>query len=343
LIEGLHRADPGSITLLKSWCRPPIDRLVDRLIARHHLEYGREVLVDRTVHWIAMFLRSRNPSDFAGISRDRFVLYLLAKAFKLLTPGMKDGFSGPRPDGGDERRLDSATYQVSSHSQPQGSVGGGDWLGVAVDGSDNLWVITGDVTGHGYIASIVARGLPHLWGMRRIAELRSQGCLPHELLATLNDVLEPVLPDEIFVEATLARFGPAGQAVLSGAGNCRVALRRSGAGRLDLHHIGGPYLGLGSGNRDSLDWAIRVGDEVTMASDGLFEQPVGGSPESQLEMSLARRAAGHLAAGRTLHEAMLAVLGEVLGGSDQLDDITVVTIRYREQASVGRGADHVSV
>ena len=156
-------------------------------------------------------------------------------------------------------------------------------------------------------------------------------------------MLEPVLPEAVFVEAILACFTPAGRAAFSGAGFCRVALRRAGDDWIELHHLGGPYLGLGSGRRDDLDWAIRVGDEVMMASDGLFEQPDSDSPRCQLEASLARRAAAHLAAGRTLHDAILAVLEEVLRGCRQHDDITVLTIRYRHEAPAGRGAEHVPV
>jgi hypothetical protein len=159
----------------------------------------------------------------------------------------------------------------------------------------------------------------------------------------LHDVLEPVLPDAVFVEATLARFTPVGRATFSGAGFCRVTLRRSGDERFDIHRIGGPYLGLGSAKRAHLDWAIRVDDEVMMASDGLFEQPDSDSSRCPLEASLARRAAAHLAAGRTLHDAILAVLEGALRGCRQRDDIAVLTIRYLREASAGREAEHVSV
>jgi serine phosphatase RsbU (regulator of sigma subunit) len=220
---------------------------------------------------------------------------------------------------------------------------GGDWSGVGVEGDDSIWVIAADVTGHGFPAYLVADGLPHLWGMRTIAELRARGCPPHDLLDVLSDVLEPVLPEAVFVEATLARFTPAGRAALSGAGFCRMALRRLGEDHLGLHRVGGPYLGMGSGQRDHLDWEIRCGDEVMMASDGLFEQSDGDFPRCQLGASLARRATAHLAAGRTLHDAILAVLEEALRQYKQHDDITMVTIRYLQEAPNGREAERVSV
>jgi hypothetical protein len=367
LVAGLHRGEPESQALLKSWCREPIARLVDRLRARHHLNFERELLIERTLHWTAMYLRSREPAEFATMGRDRLVVCLLAKAFKLLTPVAREherlwprlvGFASAIPRrqrrasravarcrnaGRDHARdITFSAYDIRCHSRPLESVGG-DWSGIAAAGDDSLWVIATDVTGHGFPAYLVADGLPHLWGMRRIAELRARGCPPNELLDALSDVLEPVLPEEVFVEATLARFMPAGGAAFSGAGFCRMALRRSGDDRIDLRRIGGPYLGLGSGQRDHPDLAMHVGDQVLMASDGLFEQPDTDSSRCPLEVSLARRATAHLAAGRTLHDAILAVLEETLRGCQQQDDITVVTIGYRQEVPAGRGTEYVSV
>jgi serine phosphatase RsbU (regulator of sigma subunit) len=179
--------------------------------------------------------------------------------------------------------------------------------------------------------------------MRSIAALRAQGCPPQDLLDALSELLEPVLPESVFVEATVARLTPAGRAAFSGAGFCRVALRRSGDETIELHHLGGLYLGLGSGPRDHVDWAIDGGDEVMIASDGLFEQPDGDPPRCPLEASLARRAVGHLTMGRALHDAILAVLEEALQGCPQRDDITVLTIRHRERGPAGQEAAHVSV
>jgi serine phosphatase RsbU (regulator of sigma subunit) len=290
------------------------------------------------------------------MARDGFVVSLLTRAFKLLTPpdpedaGLRPrpvtpaGTLARRPHAGRDHAhpIAPAPYHILSHSRPLDSVGG-DWSDIVVECDDSLWAIAADVTGHGYPAYLVAGGLPHLWEMPSIAALRARGCPPHELLDALSEVLEPVLPEAVFVEATLARFTAAGRAAFSGAGFCRVALRRSGDDTIGLHHLGGLYLGLGSGRRDHLDWAIHVGDEVMMASDGLYEQPDGDSPPCQLEASLARRATAHLAAGRALHDAILAVLDEALRGCAQRDDITVLTIRYRQGPPAGREAEHVPV
>jgi hypothetical protein len=42
-----------------------------------------------------------------------------------------------------------------------------------------------------------------LWEARPIVELRAAGRSPRELLSVMSQELEPVLPDETFVEAVL--------------------------------------------------------------------------------------------------------------------------------------------
>jgi hypothetical protein len=86
------------------------------------------------------------------------------------------------------------------------------------------------------------------------------------------------LPEAVVVEANLGRFTPNGRAVFSGAGFCRMALRRSGGDTTELHYLGRLYLGLRSRRRDHLEWSNGVREEVMMAPAGLFEQPVGDPP-----------------------------------------------------------------
>jgi serine phosphatase RsbU (regulator of sigma subunit) len=71
-------------------------------------------------------------------------------------------------------------------------------------------------------------------------------------------------------------------------------------------------------------------DEVMLASDGLYEQPDGSS--QLLRKSLVARTHKHLSAGKSLHRAILHTLTEVLGACQQRDDITVVTLSFRNPA-----------
>jgi serine phosphatase RsbU (regulator of sigma subunit) len=301
------------------------------------------------------------------MDRDAFLTQICVAAFRMLIPPdlaprssrmgfltfIRDVWRGLRPrrsvcaidpssDRGTARDYSArcCPYEVWTKVLPCEPVGG-DWLRVDAGSGEDIWVIVADVTGHGYPAHIVAAGLPYLWQLSHIAERRLRGCPPRELLDALGRELEPVLPDGVFVEATLGRFAPDGSATLAGAGVCRVVLRRSGRDRLTLHDLGGALLGFQYGGRDQQDLTLRAGDQLALASDGLFEQPDGD--DCQLRERLADRAGARLLAGRTLHDAILDVLKETIASCPQRDDVTVITVHFTGRVAAVQGGYHVVV
>jgi serine phosphatase RsbU (regulator of sigma subunit) len=288
----------------------------------------RALLLDRTLHWAEMYLRSRDAGEFAEMTRDKFLAQLLAAAYKMLTPVSSGKPSVLRQAGANPTRdFNSSIFIVKTHALPLEHVGG-DWVGLKLEDDGSLWIMMADVTGHGSPAHIIANGLPYLWETRSIAQCRAAGYAPSEVLAAIGAALESVLPETVFVEATLVRFSPAGRAWASGAGNCRLILRKSRLDRFDLHHLGGSWLGLGLKRHDQGDWELAGGDEFLLASDGLYEQRDGEG--CHLERTLDARAGVHLTSGRSLHDAVIATLDEVLAGARQNDDILVVTVRFQE-------------
>jgi hypothetical protein len=144
--------------------------------------------------------------------------------------------------------------------------------------------------------------------------------------------LEAVLPDDLFVEAVAGRFTPSGEATVAAAGGFHPILRRSKANVLESLSLSGCFLGLEIGDRDQSRWELDDGDELMLATDGLFDQPCGA--EERLGRLLSSRCQDQLRSEpRALHEAVVAVLGKVLGQHPQHDDITVVTLRRRGGAS----------
>jgi hypothetical protein len=357
LVEALNRGEPEALSRLDQLVHPPVSRLVGRLIERHHIGHDREILVNRTLHWLRMYLRSLDPSDFAMMSPDAFRARLLAAAFRVLTPpaltgggirvwfrkllGRIPGVMYPSPAPRSIEQVFGA-HRIWNEWLPHDQVGG-DWSRIDVAGDGALWVIVADVTGHGYPAYIVADGLRLLWGTRRCDQLRSQDCAPRALIDELDREVEPVLPDGIFIEATVARFATSGLATLSGAGLCRVVLRRSGHDGIRIHRLGGLLLGLGPNNRDEVEWKLQSGDEVTMGSDGLFEQPVGDRSRDRLEASLEQRVGQRLGTCRNLHQAIVDVMRETLRASAQWDDITIVSVCFNGETPSGRGGTHAPV
>jgi serine phosphatase RsbU (regulator of sigma subunit) len=205
---------------------------------------------------------------------------------------------------------------------------GGDWLGVDHSSGEDLWTLVVDVTSHGYAAYITASGLSHLWQSRRITEMRASGRSPREVLSLMSQELEPVLPDEVFVEAGLGRFTATGEATVAGAGFCRVIFRCAEKQCIDLKRIGGHLLGSFWGNdHEEESWGLQADDELTIASDGLYEQPdVDGH---QLECRIVEYIRRRLCPGKIMHSVVVEVLEDVIRHQPRRDDISVLSVLRR--------------
>src|SRR5262249_31862129 len=141
-----------------------------------------------------------------------------------------------------------------------------------------------DVTGHGYYAYLLATALPIVW--QKCWNGHAQH--PHqpepaEVLSAMHDLLEDCLPDGIFLECTLVRLGADGSVTVAPAGGTRLLVQRSGGrSQPDLLRLRGCWLGLRRPTREEQhDLRLGHGDELLLATDGLFEQleDLGGPEE----------------------------------------------------------------
>jgi hypothetical protein len=321
LVTALRSADGSARATLEAWCGDSITRLIASVAPRLGLTVGDAAsLRRRALRWVEMYLRTRDPASYEGYARKTFVISVVVAAFRWLDPLVAthdEAFSISR------RTPEFDSYEVRSYSRPLERVGG-DWWDHDVAPGRVLWIIVADVTGHGYPAYLLAAGLPHLWRAKVITELRATMRQPRELLSALGRELETVLPDDLFVEAVLGRFGSTGEAVLAAAGGFHPILRHSRAGDLEFPSLSGCFLGLELGERDECSWSLEDGDELLLATDGLFDQP--SSAQDRLGNRLAEHCRNELARTADLHGAVLGVLGRVLGEHAQHDDITVITV-----------------
>jgi hypothetical protein len=83
-----------------------------------------------------------------------------------------------------------------------------------------------------------------------------------------------------------------GDVVVAAAGGARPNLRRSSARLPELHTLSGCLLGLELGDRDQHAWTLDDGDELLLATDGLFDQPA--SEQESLGKRLANRSGQHV-------------------------------------------------
>jgi serine phosphatase RsbU (regulator of sigma subunit) len=161
----------------------------------------------------------------------------------------------------------------------------------------------------------------------------------------MHELLQDCLPDSVYVECTLVRLTPYGEATIAPAGGTRVLLRRGRAARPDLLKLRGTWLGLKAPTtRDQQTWRLEAGDELLLGTDGMFDQFAGHDGTEVTEIL------SDVPETRTLLDELQLHLRERLRRVPQKDDITMVLLRRREPAeqaaltaAAGDGADDVPV
>jgi hypothetical protein len=334
LVEALQNRAAGARDHLWQLLREPLGRLMGELRKRHDLGRDEEQLTLHALHAAETWLRTRPAGAFAGMSWPAFRAGLLlhvarlaslpfgqepAPAVSTQTRSASDGNAvGPQP------LPASPSYHSETLFLPHQQVGkywfGGDWFAglEAADGS--LWVIVADITGHGYYAYLLASVLPGVWQACWNAARPAQ---PADLLAAMHKLLQECLPEGVYVECTLVRLGPEGEAVVAPAGGTRLLLRR-GRGRPDLLKLRGSWLGFNPpAVADQRTWMLDAGDELLLGTDGVFDQ-LAAVGEAAIVEHL-----GRTGQAGTLIEGVRHLLRKALENGPQKDDITAVLLLRR--------------
>jgi len=191
-----------------------------------------------------------------------------------------------------------------------------------------LWVLLADATGHGRLSFVVVEGLRHLW--KAILARTCADVDPRGVLQELDRQLQDCLPEEMFVEATLVRVPPDGPLSVAAAGHSRLFFRRVGSSRIEFCRLGDFWLGpVGMPPEEQRTYGYDIGDELTLASDGLFDCPY----ESR---SIGDVIADCLKSGvceEPLYPMLVGVLKDASSRHPPDDDVTIVAVRKIAQVS----------
>jgi serine phosphatase RsbU (regulator of sigma subunit) len=280
------------------------------------------VLTRNALHAAETYLRTHPVEAFAGMSWSAFrgaVLLHLAKLasqpYGQQTPARTLPGQLPR----------SHRYHSEVFFLPFERVGdywfSGDWFGglEAADGS--LWILVADITGHGYHAYLLASTLAGVW--QRSWE--SAPASPVELLASMHDLLEDCLPEGVYVECTLVRLHPDGEVIAAPAGGSRLMFRCGRQAKPILVQLRGAWLGLlRPSSQEQQSWTLDSGDELLLATDGLYDQLHEPDSTNVVERL------GQLQADTGLFERVRQLLDQALKRTPQKDDITMVLLRRHD-------------
>lgn len=328
LVEALQLGRRDAFPTLSQRLEQPLRRLLASLEARRGLRHDLNLVLRNILHSLAVYLRSRPRSEFVAVGWNAFQASLLVYAGKLaLEPYATSARPGPvvphGPSSGPGALPECPVYESATFFLPFEQLGanrfGGDWYAGRHTPDGSLWVIVADVTGHGYYAYLLAASLPYLWALCWDAPQTPEH--PAELLRRLHEHLETALPEGVYVEATLARLRSDGEVLIAPGGGSRL-LVRDATGRVVQHALRGGWLGfMPPASTDQKAWALSEGEEVLLASDGLFDQMEAAHAALDWA-SVAVNSDG-------LFNAVRRLLEQALRRHPQKDDITAILLRRR--------------
>jgi serine phosphatase RsbU (regulator of sigma subunit)/anti-sigma regulatory factor (Ser/Thr protein kinase) len=223
-------------------------------------------------------------------------------------------------------------WQLAAHYRPAREVGG-DFYDFIELPEGRIGLVIGDVTDKGVPAAMVmaaTRSVMRASAPRLIS--------PSAVLARVNDLLCPDVPEKMFVTCLYAVLDPrTGELQYANAGHDLPYLRR-GDDAVELRATGMP-LGLFEGvTYEQREERIAGGETVLLSSDGLAEAHDAGGEMYGFGRIRGLVGRGATASGELIDE-ILADLGEFTpAGWEQEDDITLVALHRGEEAPVGVGA-----
>jgi hypothetical protein len=320
LVRALEQRHPAARQQVRDRYRRKLERLIDQLVEPH---YDPARLADHTLRSVEMWLVSQGATAFSQNSWRSFDARVLLYGWRILTTVEPCTVTLPEPSGD----APVGPFSVRSFTQPLQAVGG-DWWTCEPKNDGTLLAFVSDVTGHGRSAYLLATGLPHLFKMCS-ERCSTSHWKPSAILAEMDRELEGVLPEGVFVEATMAQFivQSKGVARLCAAGYAAALLRSNSVRLLPL---GGMYLGLTSGiARTESELDFDSGDELLMATDGLWDQSCADTTGEPRLREYLPEVLKDLSQTDSMHDAVIECLKQAIQKSGkQQDDVCVVTVRH---------------
>jgi serine phosphatase RsbU (regulator of sigma subunit) len=199
------------------------------------------------------------------------------------------------------------------------------------EGNGNFHICIGDVSGKGLPA-----GLVMIMARCYLRPLSRAQTSPRGILAEANRMLHADTRKDMFMSCLVMHWSDqTGRFVWSGAGHEHLIVYRARARRTETIKAGGCVL---AAVRDAdhvfsdQELYLEPGDAVVLYTDGVTEamNPAGQffAQDSLEPVQRLVELYGHLSA-KDLLEAVLWELKQFIGGAEQHDDITVVTIKRR--------------
>jgi len=203
------------------------------------------------------------------------------------------------------------------HQAAEELVVGGDWYD-AIETDSGLWLVLGDVAGHGVAAAAQANQLRH--------SLRVYAHEDYDLAGAVQALNELVLNSGLTTFATvcLVAIDASGRELrIVSAGHPPPLLLRADGSARALAEGRGVALGVPHGSYEPAHLPLTVGDRLVLYTDGLVELP-----GELIDDGIARLLAA-VAGTAGLEDAQTAVYENVVAGQTLRDDVALLLAQVR--------------
>jgi DNA-directed RNA polymerase specialized sigma24 family protein len=333
LVNALRQRTPKARRQLEDMFCKLVGNLIDRVVRRLNLPDDPRRSIDAMLRSIEMHLVSQAPHVFNGASETFFQAFVLWYCRRVLVEpaSHKRGVSGKATTGSkalSQKPLgeqSEGAFKIRWFVQQLDRVGGDRWDHQRLDNGRQLVFVT-DVTGHSLPAHVIAEGVSDLWKMCVDGRSGKDLHLP-ELFKAMNDELHEVLPEDVFIEATLAQVDSRlGSGTVCGAGYLMAAVKAS---TIDPFLVGGPYLGVQPQQTSAWDektLEFPRSAELLMATDGLWDQFIDAEKNRRFRQGIAL-AVERVGEIKSFFEAVHTSWQNARRDVGQHDDVCMVTVQ----------------
>ena len=225
---------------------------------------------------------------------------------------------------------EAPALDIVAKTRTASEVGGDTFNFIPSADGNQLFIYIGDVTGHGVPAGLIMMMVDTL-----VNAIISRGVTNgRELVVYTNKLLTPRINARLFMTSVILRWDKLHQKMYyTGAGHEHILIYHTKTEKVDAIRSGGIALGMipdVSQIAQEQEIPLEIGDTIVLYSDGITEAKNKTGEMYGLErLAESVRKNGYKPSSESVFDGVTKEFANFVGEYVQIDDITMIVIRYR--------------
>ena len=225
---------------------------------------------------------------------------------------------------------EAPALDIVAKTRTASEVGGDTFNFIPSADNNQLFIYIGDVTGHGVPAGLIMMMVDTL-----VNAIISRGVTNgRELVIYTNKLLTPRINARLFMTSVVLRWDKLHQKMYyTGAGHEHILIYHTKTEKVDAIRSGGIALGMipdVSQIAQEQEIPLEIGDTIVLYSDGITEAKNKTGEMYGLErLAESVRKNGYKPSSESVFDGVTKEFANFVGEYVQIDDITMIVIRYR--------------